>query len=175
MPAPEADIDVKKPCELSGEENRIIAEWTEDLFGEEERKHEWAKPDWVLLVKVRGELASHLAITDRVVKVAGESLRVGGIGGVMTPMEWQGNGLAKVAMRRAAEFIRGEMGADFGFLLCSEPLIRFYARLGWRHVPGPVIFEQSTGQEVWDEEAMILPAKRIRWPQGPIDMAGKPW
>ncbi|MBN2311846.1 MAG: GNAT family N-acetyltransferase [Candidatus Hydrogenedentes bacterium] len=173
--ASENHVEVRKAGSLSEEERALINDWTQRLFGAAELEHEWADPDWRILVWCTGALASHLAICERVALAGGAEVKLAGIGSVMTPPEWQGRGLASAAMCRAAEFMRDELLADFGFLLCSETLVPMYARLGWQVVPGPMVFAQSTGMETWHEAVMVLPCTARDWPEGLIDLCGPPW
>lgn len=171
----DVEIEVCRTRDLAETDKAIVAEWSEDLFGASELEHEWSDPDWCVLVRHQEQAVTHLAIIERTATAGGQQVKLGGIGGVMTPVAWQGRGFAGKAMRRSAEFMRDELGVDFGLLLCSESLVRYYARLGWQHVAGPLVFDQSFGKETWDEEAMVLPCTEQTWPEGVIDLCGPPW
>ncbi|MCP4639859.1 MAG: GNAT family N-acetyltransferase, partial [bacterium] len=157
---------VKRTEELTPEETGILDVWSRDLFGEAELEHEWAAPDWRVLIYADGRLASHVAICERAATASVSPVTLGGIGGVMTPHEFQGKGLAKFAMRASQAFMRDKLGVEFGLLLCSERLVRYYARLGWVHVTGPLVYAQSSGNETWNEQQMVMPFTSRSWPEG---------
>ncbi len=169
------EIEVVADGKLSENDAKVTADWSMVLFGDEEDKYEWAPQHWHVLVRCDGHLACHVGITDHVVSVGGQKLRVGGIGGVMTPAEWQGKGLARTAMTGAADFMRDELGVDFGLLLCSERLVPYYGRMKWEHIHAPLVFDQPSGQITWDEDAMYLAFEDVPWPDGPVDLCGLPW
>jgi aminoglycoside 2'-N-acetyltransferase I len=169
------EMEVCRSGDLTDKLRRQLEEWTRAIFGDAELEHEWAAPHWHLLVRCQGVLACHLAITERVARAGGRPVRVAGIGGVMTPPEWRGRGLARAAMNEAAAFISTDLRAEFGFLLCSESLVRFYRGLGWERLSETVRYDQSGGKEDWAEEAMILPCTDRAWPKGAVDLCGPPW
>jgi len=172
---PDASIDIRRSADLSDAETALFAQWVHDIFGEEEDKYEWAQPDWRVVVRSERQYVCHAAITERTATAGGEPVRLGGIGGVMTPPEWRGRGLAAVALRETAAFLRGKMRADFGLLLCSAGLAPFYRKLGWDCIEAPLTFDQPSGKVGWDEEVMVLPCAERSWPEGPIDLCGLPW
>ncbi|HNV22767.1 MAG TPA: GNAT family N-acetyltransferase [Candidatus Hydrogenedentes bacterium] len=161
--------------DLRPEDRAILGQWTRTLFGSAEDMYEWATPDWRVLVRADGQLVAHAAINQRTVSANGEPARVGGIGGVMAPAEFQGKGHAKAAMLRAHDFIRETLNLEFGFLLCSARLVPYYQRLGWERIDGPVSFAQDDSDVTWQEEAMVLPFSDRLWPGPPVDLNGPPW
>lgn len=168
-------IDIVRDRDLDAGRKTLLEQWTQTIFGAEELKHEWATPDWHLLADCDGQLVCHLAVTERHATASGQPVHLAGIGGVMTPPSFRGKGLAGTLMRHAAEFMRDTLRVEFGLLLCSHDLLPLYTRLGWHHVPGPLVFAQTTGNETWEEEVMILPCGDRPWPPGAIDLAGPPW
>lgn len=169
------ETEIIRTEDLTPGDRETIQAWTRTLFGAAEDKYEWAPPDWTLLMRSGGDLVCHLAIVEQTIRVGDRAVRVAGIGGVMTPAEWQGRGLARAAMERAAEFMRGRSRISFGLLLCSESLLRYYSRMGWRRVADPVVFDQPGGKLTWEEEAMWLPCGEDDWPDGVVDLCGPPW
>ena len=67
-------------------------------------------------------------------------------------------------MERAATFMRGDLGADFGLLLCADDVVPFYESLGWRITPGPTLCHEPSGRVEYEERTMILPCGRPDWP-----------
>ncbi len=171
----EITAEVRADDDVTEAERAQLKEWVEAIFGEEEAKYEWAPQHWHVLVHCGGELACHAGITEHKALAGGVTVKVGGIGGVVTPPQWRGRGLGGRAMRTAAEFVHHELRADFGLLLCSQGLVAYYEKLGWQLVQGPVEFDQPSGKVVWEEETMVLPCRRKEWPPGIIDLCGPPW
>lgn len=168
-------VDIRRDEELSERERSLVAEWTKVIFGDQEAKYEWAPQHWHVHVYCGDALVSHAAITERTALAGGMPVRLGGIGGVMTPPEWRGRGLAGKAMEVSVDFMRNKLRVDFGFLFCSQGLVAYYQKTGWQLVQGPVEFEQSSGRLIWREEAMVLPCRRRQWPAGIVDLCGPPW
>ena len=168
-------VEVVSEHDFHPEDRALVEQWTRELFGEAEDKYDWARPDWRVLVRLDGELAAHAAITQRTISANGEAARVGGIGAVMSPPRFQGKGHARAAMLRSHDYIRDELRLEFGFLFCSAGLLRYYQRLGWERIEGPVSFAQDDGDATWEEEAMVLPLTGRPWPGPPVDLNGRPW
>ena len=168
-------VDVRRTADLDAAEIATFVQWTRDIFGEEEDKYEWAKSDWRVVVRIGDRYVCHAAITERVVTVGGETVKLAGIGNLMTPPAWRGRGLAAAAMREAAAFMGDTLRVEFGLLLCSADLVSFHCKLDWRHVNAPVTFDQPSGRVRWDEAVMVLPCTDRTWPAGHIDLCGLPW
>jgi GNAT superfamily N-acetyltransferase len=131
--------------------------------------------EWRVLVWVGGQLASHAGISRRVVTVDGRALLVGAVGGVWTAPEFRGQGLARMAMKTATEFVCGTVEAAAGLLICREPVALFYERVGWQRVPGPLVFDQPTGKVAWHRPILVSLCRLRAWPAGTIDLCGLPW
>jgi len=168
-------VDVRRTADLDEAEIAAFAQWTRDIFGEQEDKYEWAKPDWRVVVRIGDRYVCQAAITECAATAGGEPVKLGGIGGLMTPRPWRGRGLAAAAMREAAAFLRDTLRVEFGLLLCSADLVPFHCKLDWRHVSAPLTFDQPSGKVRWDEKVMVLPCTDRAWPAGPIDLCGLPW
>jgi len=132
---------------------------------------------WHVLTFADQMPVSYLGIFERTGTVGGKPVRLGGIGGVMTPPEHRGMGYSSTALEAAAAFMRDRLGSTFGLLVTGPKLIGFYGRLGWRRVPGPIRFWQPDGVDRSDriDVIMILPLAGEPWPDGPIDLCGLPW
>jgi GNAT superfamily N-acetyltransferase len=99
---------------------------------------------------------------------------VGGISGVTTLPEYRKRGYGTALMKSAQRFLREELPASFGLLICNTRLKPFYERLGWKEVPGPTTYAQPRGSEKCKGITMVLECGR-EWPPGPIDLCGYPW
>ena len=100
-------------------EHQQLFGWGEDLFGDAIYGYTWERKRWHVLVAVNGQLASHVGLIRRVVRADKEPILVGGIGGVITLPAHRGRGLAGLALREAAVFVREGLGA---VLACSAML-----------------------------------------------------
>jgi GNAT superfamily N-acetyltransferase len=153
-------IEIQSSPQMSEDERKHMDAWLEQAFGCDDLSIEWAKDDWSVLVRLDDQIVCHV-----------------GIGGVATRVEYRKRGLAQAAMERAAEFMRDELGVEFGLLVCSQPKVAYYGKLGWHSVPGPLMFDQPKGKVTFGDQTkiMILPCTRKDWPQGAIDLCGPPW
>ncbi len=169
------DIVVRADGDLTPEDRRNIAELVAELDADTEG-YIWAtKRDWRVLVTVDGQLAGHVAVTERTGAVGGQQVKLAGISDVETAPRWRGRGLARAAMARAAALMRDELHADFGLLLCKPWLVPFYERLGWQAAAGPTVFDQPGGKATYHLSTMVLPCGGRELPAGTIDLCGLPW
>jgi aminoglycoside 2'-N-acetyltransferase I len=135
----------------------------------------WGQKKWHVLVWLGDALVSHVGILQREVRAGERSVRVAGLYTVMTAPEWRGNGFATEALRVAVDFMRAELGADFGLLLCPDRVLPFYNSLGWHRVEEIVVFDQPAGKTVSELNALVLPLGDGSWPTGALDFCGPPW
>ncbi len=168
-------VQVRRRDEVSRGQREILTDWTAKIFGHDLHRFTWSEPDWHVLIRHYSRIVSHTAIVRRDVRVNGSTFKIGGIGGVMTPPQWRGQGLASMALRRAERFVAEALCADFGLLFCAPEMVPFYARNGWRTVAGPVYVEQPGGRLVWPEKTMVFACREDAWPEGPVDLCGPPW
>jgi aminoglycoside 2'-N-acetyltransferase I len=169
------EIEVKRTGELTETERTYIDAWLIQQFGAESHGYAWSDVDWHVLLRVNGQLVSHVEIVERMGTVDGRPVKLGGIGGVVTLPEWRGRGLATSTLERAATFMRDDLRVAFGLLICGRDMIPFYGRLGWQVVEGPLMFDQPGGKVVFDDATMVLPCVENEWPEGMIDLCGLPW
>ena len=136
----------------------------------------WAPPQWSVLVWAQGELATRVGLVVRDGWVDGVPKRIGGIGGVMTHPEKQGQGLASHAMREAARHLADELQVDFALLFCSPAMIGFYQRLQWQSFQGKVLIHQAQERvEFTIYGAMVLDVREQAPITGVVDLNGSPW
>ena len=88
----------------------------------------WASPQWSVLVWDENELVAKVGLLVREVISNGETKSIGGIGGVMTHPERQGQGLVSQAMREAARLFDEELEVAFALLFCLPHLVEYYKR-----------------------------------------------
>ena len=170
------EIVVKAESELSEAERQQIDEICHQAFANNNTPYVWTpRSDWHVLVNVNGACVSQVGIVERVARVAGQPVKLGGVGGVATLPQWQRRGLAAAAMGHAAELMRDQLAVDFGLLVCSLDRVPMYSRLGWQTVPGPLIIDQPQGKVTFADVTMVLPCVERVWRPGSIDLCGLPW
>ena len=176
------EISVLADSELSGIERSEIDQVCDEAFSANPGENnpsfdlQWVpENDWHVVVRVDGIIVSHVGIVERTGTVDGHPVDLGGIGAVATLPGMQKRGLAAAAMLMASGFMQDSLKVDFGFLVCSQETARFYRKLGWQEVAGPVIFDQPQGKITFREVAMILVCVKKEWPTGIIDLCGLPW
>jgi GNAT superfamily N-acetyltransferase len=147
--------------------------WFEAEFGP--RADRWRSADYYVLLYIDGKVVGRLGMLNTKVSVGNQIIRVGGIGGVATKPEFRHRGVASAMLSRAAEFMKSDLGVEFGFLLCRHEVSPVYAKLGWITVAGPTKFTRAGVTAIYPNDTMILPLVRNDWPPGPIDMLGLPW
>lgn len=170
-------IEVKAPNQLSEEEEIEIDELARLAYAEEPDNHdlEWSWGYWKVLGRVDGKLVCLVEIIDRTCRVAGQPVRVGGVGGVATHPDHRRKGYASAAMQIAKDFMRDNLGMDYAMLYCSDHRVALYNRLGYEVIHDPVYFDQPGGKMRNLENTMALSITGKPWPQGEVDMGGLPW
>jgi len=168
-------IEVKAAGELSLEEGLQLETLSAEAFPPGSTDLMWSTGELHVLVWEGHEIASHVEILERTVSVGSRPMRLGGIGGVATRSSWRKRGLAEAAMRAAQAYLRDTLKVEFALLVCGVALIPYYERLGWKRVEVPMWIEQPAGRVKFKGPIMILPVCRQDWPEGEIDLKGKPW
>ncbi len=136
---------------------------------------EWANPFWWVLGRLDGRIVSLVGVLTRQIQAGGQAIMVAGVGGVATHPDFQRRGLAGELMQRAAVLMRDELRVPFGMLVCSDHRVHYYAKFGWQLIKSPVLFERHGKQDVFEGNVMVLPLAGIPWPEGTVDICGKPW
>jgi predicted N-acetyltransferase YhbS len=168
-------VEIRFADRLTEEERQALFGWGENIFGVEDAHYRWRPKDLHFITEEDGRAVSHVGVLKTEVKAGGREVTVGGIGGVVTIPEAQGRRHVHAAMRRAADFLCGELGVEFGMLFCLPRLAPFYARQGWQLIEEEVEFEQPTGKVVSPFRVMVLPCGGREWPAGRVEVAGFPW
>jgi len=174
---PNLDLLVFREGELAANLQRELRELMRNVWGEPGSDGvDWADPQWRILVRRNGELVSHVGLLEREVQVGDLRVSVGGVCGVVTRPDRRGCGYAGRALRRAEDFMRGDVGLDFGMLTCKHEMKSFYTRCGWRASKHQAICQLPSGPGVIDGHVtMVLECSDVRWPPGSIDLLGTPW
>lgn len=114
---------------------RIV--WDDGFEGEERfRTRLWEDDRAMHFVRADGDLlVSHAQVVVPLSTGDGGSLRIGGVGGVMTYPQFRGEGHGTAVMRRTTEHILADPAFDLGMLFCAPEAVTFYERFGWSELP----------------------------------------
>ena len=170
-----AAMEMKIVEHLSDEDRQILFGWGYDLFGVAAYGLSWRAKDWHALRLEYGQLVAKASILKHRLFVNQEGLWVGGVGGVITIPTAQKLGHATAIMAYTADHIRDHLRVPFGLLFCREPLVQFYARLGWHLINHSVIIRQPGGEKISPLPVMVLSCSAASWPKGTVRLDSEPW
>ena len=165
---------IRQTTSLSEAETKQIFGWGVDIFGADDLGLRWRGKSVHFMMDVDGRVVSHVGILKHEVQVAGETLLVGGVGGVVTIPQAQKRGHARELLEHAVSLLR-EWQVAAGLLFCLERRVPFYATQGWQLVLSPVIIQQPDGDMPSPLEVMVLPLARSSWPAGEVTLNSFPW
>jgi hypothetical protein len=165
------ELRLRSASEIPERPRAELIAWLADTFQWKER---YADFDWHLEAVSGRERLAHVGLVRRTVRVGAREIDTALIGGVLTEARWRHHGLATVLMRSADSFVTHALGIPFGLLLCAEPLVPLYERLGWARLPSPVVYHQPNGPRIHTRPAMLKRYGHVPWPEGPVDLRGLP-
>ena len=143
---------------------------------QEDNGIEWVMSStWFVLGRLGCRLVSQVGVVDRTIQVAGQSLAIGGIGGVATHPDFQRRGFAAILLQAAKDEMIRRGGYDFAMLFCDPKKIPYYAKNGFRQVHNPIYIHQSVGRVLFEDHQMVLQLSGKPWPEGDVDVNGPPW
>jgi GNAT superfamily N-acetyltransferase len=136
---------------------------------------QWASPDWMALGYLNGELVTQLCLPKREILVGPEKIQIAGVGGMAThPKHWH-KGYGTALLRATESFMRDEMQALFGLLICADETQPFYQLTKWQRVADMLYFTQNDQRRPLQTCVMILRLTDQPWRAGEIDLCGLPW
>jgi GNAT superfamily N-acetyltransferase len=165
---------IKQVDSLSEAEKRQLYGWGDDIFGASALNLSWRPKDLHFMIEMDGVLVSHVGVLKHEIAVAGKSVTVGGVGGVVTLPAWQQRGYATELMQYAVDFFN-RWNVAAGLLFCMQRRVRFYETQGWRVVHHPVIIEQPDGETTSPLEVMVFSLADYAWPDGIVKLNSFPW
>jgi len=165
--------EIRQVETLSEADRATLFDWGTDIFGADRFKLRWRPKDLHFLMVADGEVVSHVGILKHEVSVANRSIKVGGVGGVVTVPAAQKRGYASDLMRHAANFFSG-WGIQAGLLFCMPYRIKLYESLGWQLLSDAVFLEQPEGVIESPLKVMVLPL-HTQWPKGAVALNSFPW
>lgn len=167
--------EIRVVKEFTDEDRQRLFGWGENIFGIEDGEYTWRPKDLHVILDVDGKAASHVGLIAHTVSVAGQPVRVAGIGAVATNGDMHGQGYAQKTMRYAEKYMCEELKVEFGLLFCLDRLKPFYERQNWQLVDDTVEFDQPSGKMSSPLNVMVLPCTERSWPQGAVDLCSLPW
>jgi len=144
------------------------------------RTRSWhgSQPSFVVLLQKAGVVIAHLAVIDRIIKVAEEPLRIAGIHGVCVLPEYRGRRLSAELLQAAMDK-SDRLNFDLGLLFTGSDLIKHYASCGWKLLANkPIIRVDKKGTEITmpaQQTTMYYPLARPDFPPGPVHLQGNDW
>ncbi len=144
------------------------------------RQRRWRSPiEWsvVALDETSGAVCGGIAAIERVMSIAGEKLKVAGVGNVCMLPEYRGTGAIDSAMECFIDEAKAH-GCDVGLLFCKQALEKVYARMGWRRLSCSVAVQDENGRNVEmpeDDLIMGMTFNGGEFPSGDIDLMGGTW
>ena len=141
------------------------------------RHLEWAEPEWCVRVwEPSGQLVSYVGVLLRNATYNGQSVRVGGVGGVKTHPAARRRGYAGRGLQRAAEFFQERCSVAFALLVCDPRLLSYYASLSWREFVGTLwVAQYGSRAKFTFNRVMTLSVSGEAPANGTIDLGGPPW
>jgi predicted acetyltransferase len=130
---------------------------------------------WHVLGRVGGVLVSQVIVSDQHITIGGQSLSIAGVGGVGTHPDWRRRGFARHLLKAAEDLVRTEGGYDFGMLFCDPKMIPYYASCGYIQIFNQIFIIQRGQRVAFIDHQMVLPISGKLWPEGVVDIPGRPW
>ena len=139
-------------------------------------KFAFARADLRVLVEDAAEgLVCHVGIYLRQATWNGRTVRIGGIGDVMTREAFRRRGLASIALNAAIQTLKDERATDFALLFCEPHNAAFYRHRGWKPFTGEIFAAQPDGRIAFDILTPLVFYLRRAPHEGMIDLCGLPW
>jgi len=168
-------VEIKQVDTLDAADRERLFDWGEDIFGAQSLNLRWRSKDLHFLLYNDANLVSHAGILRHVVKVKGEPIVVGGLGGVVTLPEAQRKGFARRLVQLSMSFMESEWKVGAGLLFCLPRMVRYYESLGWQVLESPVVIDQPSGKIASPLLVMVLPFGGMKWPPGSVELQSFPW
>ncbi len=97
-------------------------------------KYPYYKPAWIFIVKDGSEVASILYILNRLIRLNGEIIKVGGVAGVCTSSKYRGKGYATKLLEYAVDELKGDYDALALFTTYGSIAYSIYRKIGFRDI-----------------------------------------
>ena len=94
---------------------------------------------------------------------------------VATKVELRQRGSASAALKVAQEFLHDPLQVDFGLMITTDEMVPHYKKVDWSLVSHSLMIDQQNGKARLDYTVLVQPVCRQDWPEGEIDLSGRPW
>lgn len=139
------------------------------------RDREWLAPGWIVLVSQNGEIVSCTGIVKTEAEIEGQTVVIGGVGGIATHPDHRGRGYAELSVNRAIEWM-SDQAVEFALLVCRDELVPYYSKRGWQVFEGTLVVRQFGEPETFTfNNVMVRPVCRPAPKSGVVDLLGPPW
>lgn len=147
-----------------------------EAFGDVDlvRNTQWSLPTWTYIARRGDQPVAHYNLIRREIRLDGRPIRAAGLNNLIAAPNERGCGQGRRLLEQTQDQWFSRYDVQLGLLLCSDALVGFYARLGWRPTTAQVVYEQPTGRCRWPARCMLYVPSGIREPAS-IDLQGLPW
>ena len=103
------------------------------------------------------QLVGAVHLSQRAIDFQGQTVQLGGLGGVATDAEWRGRGIASATTASAMARLR-ERGCDVAYLCTNiEKLSHLYGQVGFVPLDRAHTYLGASGKRYTDDDGMIAP------------------
>jgi GNAT superfamily N-acetyltransferase len=135
----------------------------------------WRPTEWHVTVREDGLEVCHIGLVAHTVEVNGRTVKVAGVGGVITKREYRGRGIGVAAMRTAESVARQELDSEFMLLFCRPGMRGWYETQNWALLRDTVLVDQPGGAVPAPLLAMVKQLGATAWPAGDVRLNSLPW
>jgi predicted GNAT family N-acyltransferase len=176
-------VDIKQREDLTENETIALIELSHAVYPPDETRVDgsaqiqWSDSMWsILLWDDNDNLVTHIGMLTRQVMCDNDAYFIGGIGGVKTHPDARGKGYAGIGMVHATKYLHEECNVDFSLLVCSDEMIKYYQKFGWKPFKGDMMVQQTIGLTKFTfNKPMLITGKKAVPECSVIDVCGKPW
>lgn len=167
---------IKQALELTPEESHALFNWSDDVFNAAGCTLSWGGgSNTHFVLETEGQPMCQLGALRHEVDVDGVTVKIAGLGGVITRPEAQGRGYARRLIQHALSVCAEEWSIEAGMLFCLDHMIPYYNSIGWQQLLVPVMIDQPQGPVPAPGGVFVRPLGDRKWPAGPVFVNRMPW
>lgn len=163
---------------INPEENALIRKWGDKAWGDLALCKAFqyqSGSDYCVLAYCEDSFVGFSAVFRRDVRIGGDPVSMGCVGGVITDPNRRGEGYGTMMMQEVHQLIFRTLKCDIGGLLCEKKITGFYERLGWSTTSEPVLVERDGEKVQWPEAFMYFAEPADTCFGRDVDLCGLPW